>query len=100
MNENTSAVEKENLNFFKRINEPVSWLINENETQLTRGDATIIVHYSQDLIFEGIDKFRSGEGIMQSFPFFTEDEREFLITGLLPEEWNALVSDEDEDEEF
>ena len=39
------------------------------------------------------------ELIQNAFPFLTSDEREFIITGLLPGEFDDLVGEEEPDEE-
>lgn len=38
---------------------------------------------------------RSGELIQNVFPQLDDDQREFLITGILPEEWDAMFGSED-----
>ena len=37
------------------------------------------------------------DNIQDIFPNLTDDEREFLITGLTPEDWNNIFSDEEEE---
>jgi len=34
--------------------------------------------------------------IQDAFPFLTNEEREFLISGLTPEEWNRIFSNPEE----
>lgn len=34
--------------------------------------------------------------IQQTFPGLTADQREFLMTGMLPEEWDAMFAGEEE----
>lgn len=36
----------------------------------------------------------SGHPIQRVFPWLTPDEREFLMTGITPEEWNELDLEE------
>jgi hypothetical protein len=38
-------------------------------------------------------KWRAGTLIQDAFPMLTVDQREFLMTGATPEEWNACFSD-------
>jgi|10_taG_2_1085330.scaffolds.fasta_scaffold31042_4 hypothetical protein len=33
--------------------------------------------------------------VQDAFPLLTPDEREFLLTGITPEEWNGLFSEHD-----
>lgn len=35
-----------------------------------------------------------GAKVQEAFPFLTADEREFLMTGLLPSEWNEIFPPE------
>lgn len=44
---------------------------------------------------EQIHRWRSGELIQNVFPDLSTDEREFLISGLLPDEWERWVVDGD-----
>jgi hypothetical protein len=37
--------------------------------------------------------------VQDAFPHLSADDREFLISGTTPEEWDALYGDQDEDEE-
>ena len=39
---------------------------------------------------EQIARWRSGELIQNVFPDLSTDEREFLISGLLPDEWEKV----------
>lgn len=55
---------------------------------------------------EQLDEYHKGEGLIQNiFPNLTADEREFIMTGCIPEEWDdAFLEDEyeelDEDEVY
>ena len=44
---------------------------------------------------EQINRWRSGELIQNVFPDLSTDEREFLISGLLPDEWERWVVEGD-----
>ena len=37
--------------------------------------------------------------IQHAFPHLTDDEREFIKTGITPEEWDATFPPEDDDEQ-
>jgi hypothetical protein len=39
---------------------------------------------------EQIKMFISGELVQRVFPHLSVDEREFIISGITPEEWNAV----------
>lgn len=42
----------------------------------------------------------SGKLITQAFPELNADQREFLMTGMTPVEWEMLFGQEDDEEEF
>lgn len=35
--------------------------------------------------------------IQDAFPHLSEDDREFILTGVTPEEWNAAFKEDDDD---
>ena len=43
-----------------------------------------------------LNNWMNGTLIQEAFPQLNEDEREFIMTGILPEEWNELFGDSDE----
>ena len=43
---------------------------------------------------EQLDAWKSGELIQTAMPNVAADDREFLMTGITPEEWDAHFSDE------
>ena len=46
-----------------------------------------------------LKKWREGEFIQVAMPYLTADEREFIMTGITPEEWDATFGEpEGEDE--
>ena len=47
---------------------------------------------------EQYDAWLDGKHIQIAFPNLTSDQREFILTGLVKEEWDELFPDEDEDE--
>ena len=46
---------------------------------------------------EQVEAHNSGVVIQRAFPNLTADEREFYLTGITAEEWNATFADEDEE---
>lgn len=54
--------------------------------------------YTQEfpsLTQERIDQWeRTGEPIQRAFPELNADQREFLLTGMTPEEWKEAFGDE------
>lgn len=44
-----------------------------------------------DITQEQLDAFYNGSELIQhAFPNLTADEREFILTGITPDEWNAM----------
>ena len=51
-----------------------------------------------DVTEEQLKRFESGEGLIQHiFPHLSDDQREFLLSGITPQEWNVLFPPEDEE---
>tara|TARA_R100001594_G_scaffold39952_1_gene71793 strand:- start:383 stop:589 length:207 start_codon:yes stop_codon:yes gene_type:complete len=46
---------------------------------------------------EQIALWESGTLIQNAMPHLTPDEREFIMTGITPDEWNNAFSDEEEE---
>lgn len=51
-----------------------------------------------DVTLEEIKKWESGVLAQNAFPRLTPAEREFIISGITPEEWDALFAGTDEEE--
>jgi len=52
---------------------------------------------SMFMLFDRADfiKWRDGHGLIQDcLPYLSEDEREFLMTGIMPEEWGQATDKE------
>ena len=45
---------------------------------------------------EQIERWQNGELIQNVFPHLSPSEREFLISGVTPEEWNNVFGEEEE----
>lgn len=46
---------------------------------------------------EQLNDWKNSDMLIQDkFPYLTADEREFLLTGSTPQEWDEAFSDEDE----
>ena len=50
--------------------------------------------YIVEISFEQYLSWKSGLYIQNACPQLNEDQREFLITGFTPEEWNAVMGPE------
>jgi hypothetical protein len=40
--------------------------------------------------------YEKGVHIQNAFPFLTPEQREFLMTGIRPDEWNLIFAEEEE----
>lgn len=49
-----------------------------------------------DVTLEQIERWKNGELIQRVMPHLTSDEREFIMTGITPTEWEELFPKEDE----
>lgn len=45
---------------------------------------------------EQVERWKRGVVVQKAFPQLTADQREFLISGMLPETWDAVVPREDD----
>lgn len=55
---------------------------------------------TEEQLNEGYAKMENGFLIQDAFPMLDDDAREFLLTGITPEEWESMYSEEDEDNFF
>jgi len=53
-----------------------------------------------DVTQEMLDEWQAGAKIQDVMPHLSADEREFLISGLLPHEFDALCTDWEEEGDF
>lgn len=57
-------------------------------------EKSIVVNYSQQEIYQGWKRWTVlGDYIQNAFYYLTADEREFLMTGLTPIEFNSLFDE-------
>lgn len=64
----------------------------------TGGDVKYLhVNASQYDMLEGMLKYKKGNLIQSCFPFLSADEREFILTGLTPDEYERLFPSCDEE---
>jgi len=47
-----------------------------------------------DVTYDELERWMDGELIQKVFPHLTTDEREFLMTGTTPEEWEKFNKDD------
>ena len=51
-----------------------------------------------DITQEQVNRWKNGELIQNVFPHLSVDEREFLMTGIIGEEWNEYWEEANRDE--
>jgi hypothetical protein len=75
----------------------IQYSLNENydgSTTIIKSNTTksIKVNFGIDAISQAWYNWHmKGQLIQKAFPFFNADEREFLITGMTPEEWSEML---------
>lgn len=47
---------------------------------------------------EQIKRWQDGDLVQDVFPFLNDDQREFLMTGITPDEWEAALGTDDDDD--
>lgn len=64
---------------------------------LTVGDQrkSMVIHAYPSTIWYGLRKWESGAFVQDAFPGLTAEEREFLMTGMTPEEWAEIFGEEE-----
>lgn len=61
--------------------------------------SNITRHWDLDVTQEQLDAYFEGKGLVyEIFPQLTDDEREFIISGITPEEWDELFFDDGNEE--
>ena len=45
-----------------------------------------------------IKRWQDGDLVQDVFPFLNDDQREFLMTGITPDEWEAALGADDDDD--
>jgi uncharacterized protein YdeI (YjbR/CyaY-like superfamily) len=50
-----------------------------------------------DVTEEMVQAFEKGTMVQDAFPHLTPDEREFILSGITPEEWTQCFGSSDED---
>lgn len=60
--------------------------------QITRRNPFTGDHHTQDIAVtaEQLHAWQNGALIQDAMPNLTADEREFILTGMLPEQWNEV----------
>lgn len=66
----------------------------------TRPAKKLVVDHSLQAINQSWFFWMSGKKVQDAFPYLNADEREFLMTGITPDEWKKIFGEsEDSDED-
>ena len=63
---------------------------------VTVGEKTQEFNCTPEELYEGVVQYANGALIQNAFDFLTPDEREFLMTGITPEEWDKMFPPEED----
>jgi hypothetical protein len=63
---------------------------------LAENGKDMVVNCTWDQYKQGYADYQNGKLMQEAFPFLNANEREFLMTGISPEEWNALFGGEND----
>jgi exopolysaccharide biosynthesis predicted pyruvyltransferase EpsI len=75
---------------------------SEENTQvliITRDKREFILNCTAEQYLSGKDKYEAGAMMQDAFSFLDDDAREFLISGIFPDEWKATFGKEEEYED-
>lgn len=73
------------------------WKVKPKGTMIIAKRSTItgIAHFAELAITkEQVNNFTKGAKVQHAFPNLNIDEREFILSGIVPEEWNATFKDD------
>jgi hypothetical protein len=68
-------------------------MIITKKSQLTGEEHSMNLDVSQDQMRRFHTRKETGEYVQTIFPNLNPEEREFLLTGITPDEWNDFVVD-------
>jgi len=68
----------------------------ENVSKLTGKSNIMQIPMTHEQFNMCYDKWRSGALIQSAFPALTADQRDFIMTGITPEEWTATFGSEED----
>jgi hypothetical protein len=54
---------------------------------------SIVINCRPETFVAALREYQSGKLMQEAFHFLTAEEREFLISGMTPEEWKELFGD-------
>lgn len=67
-------------------------------SSLTGKSNSLDIPLTQEEFNTAWQKYQTGTFIQDAFAMLSDDHREFLITGITPDEWNNLIGPDPQDE--
>ena len=90
---------RHNQYLVKVPNTPSAPLIAINGICVMTGEPWGTDAYPQDLLFHGLRLWALGTLAQDALRFMSSSEREFLISGISPQGWDAMLTEEEGDRE-
>ena len=79
-----------------RINKFGQTTSQGEHTEVSVNGKKMLMPYPIQMFNQGWYHWMNGDVIQRAFPFFTSGEREFLLTGLTPTEWDEMMKEEED----
>jgi len=67
-------------------------IIVRRRSNITGKIGELVLPISEEELREGEERRRKGALIQKAFPRLNAEQREFLLTGITPEEWNEHIN--------
>lgn len=67
--------------------------IGDGEIEVRIGNKTMTFECTKDLYLRGYVAYQQGVLMQDAFPFLKASEREFLISGTTPQEWEEMYAE-------
>lgn len=68
----------------------------QNTRIVRRNSKTLVVRHNIERCLQAYLDWLEGKFIQDAFYFFTPDEREFILTGITPQEWARLFGEDND----
>jgi len=64
-------------------------------SRLTKKTNTVVLRISQEDYDRGMQEWNAGAMIQYAFPTLSSTEREFVLSGITPDEWDHFLGDDE-----
>lgn len=64
-------------------------------SRLTKKTNTVVLRISQEDYDRGMQEWNAGAMIQDAFPTLSSTEREFVLSGITPDEWDHFLGDDE-----